>query len=204
MIRIVSLLIFKIGWVGLMAGMTLGCVHQVVAYHPQESLKEPLVFGHIELWQAEPSGRRYLPELSKFEFIEKEGGRRYRMSINASSFYFFLSLNPGQYQITRVFIQEGWFRANAEVPLEFKVPEQGVAYLGMWRLQIGPPNFMRKLGVKVFSQPVEAMAELRMKYPAVSLNSVQTELAEPVELRSRLYPITPYPRFWWFNRQNPT
>lgn len=202
--RIISLLICKIGWIGFVAGMTSGCVHQVVAYPPQESLREHLIFGQIGLWQAEPSGRIYLPELSKFEFIEKEGGHRYRMSIDDSSFYFFLSLDPGQYRITRVFIQEGDFRASAEVPLECEVPEHGVAYLGTWRLQIGPPNFMRKLGVKIFSQLVEAMAELRMKYPSVSLSSVRTQLAEPVEFRSRLFPITPYPRIWWFTRQHTT
>jgi hypothetical protein len=204
MTKIISLLIFKIWWLGLVAGVTSGCVHQVVAYPPQDSLREPLVFGQIELWQAEPSGRWYLPELSKFEFIEKEGGRRYRMKINASSFYFFLSLDPGQYRITRVFIKEGAFRANADVPLEFEVPEQGIVYLGTWRFHIKPPNFVRMLEVKILSQPKEGMAELKMKYPSFSLNSVQTQLAEPFELRSRLYPITPYPRIWWFSRQHTT
>jgi hypothetical protein len=103
-----------------------------------------------------------------------------------------------------VFIQEGGFRANADVPLEFVVPEHGIGYLGTWRIHIEPPNFVRMLEVKIFSQPIEAMAELRTKYPSVSLSSVETVLAEPFELHSRLYPITPYPRFRYFRRQNTT
>jgi hypothetical protein len=201
----VNVLLWRIGLLSILAVMmSVGCVHQLAADPAQEELREPIVYGQIDLWQEEPSGRIFLPELAAFEFINNDGGRRYRVVIGAATSFFFLTLDPGHYQVTRVFIQEGGFRASAEVPLGFEVPEQGIAYLGKWRFRIGSPNFMRKLEVKVFSQPIEALVELRVQYPSASLNAVKTRLAEPVELRSRLYEMTPYPRFRWFNRQTPT
>ncbi|MBA3964493.1 MAG: hypothetical protein H0X47_01710 [Nitrospirales bacterium] len=184
--------------------MSMGCAHQLPAHPSQEDLREPLVFGHIQVWQEEPSGRIYLPELASLEFISKDGQRRYRVDIEAASSYFFLSLDPGQYQVTRVFIQEGGFRSSAEVPLAFEVPDQGVVYLGSWRFQIDSPNFTRELEVTISSEQVKAVVELNVRYPSLFPNLVVSSLAEPSLLRSRLYEITPYPRFRWFQRHNPT
>jgi hypothetical protein len=184
--------------------MSMGCVHQLPAHPTQENLKEPLVFGQIHVWQEKPSGRIFLPELAALEFITKDGQRRYRVDIEAAASYFFLPLDPGHYQVTRVFIQEGGFRSNAEIPLAFEVPEQGVVYLGAWRFEIDPPNFTRELEVTIISESVMAIAELIVRYPSLSRNVVVSNLAEPSVLRSRLYEITPYPRFRWFHRHNPT
>jgi len=126
------------------------------------------------------------------------------VDIEAASSYFFLSLDPGQYQVTRVFIQEGGFRSSAEVPLVFEVPDQGIVYLGAWRFQIDSPNFTRELEVTISSEQVKAVVELNVRYPSLSPNLVVSFLAEPSLLRSRLYEITPYPRFRWFQRHNPT
>lgn len=182
----------------------MGCVHQFAPHPTQESLREPLVFGQIQVWQEKPSGRIFLPELASLEFITKDGERRYRVDIEAAASYFFLPLDPGQYQVTRVFIQEGGFRSSAEVPLAFEVPDQGVVYLGTWRFQIDSPNFTRELDVTVSSELVKAIVELGVRYPSLSPNLVGSSLAEPSVLRSRLYEITPYPRFRWFQRHNST
>jgi len=182
----------------------MGCAYQLAPHPAQENLREPLVFGHIQVWQGKPSGRIFLPEFASLEFITKDGQRRYRVDIEAAAAYFFLPLDPGQYQVTRVFIQEGEFRSSAEVPLAFEVPEQGVAYLGAWRFQIDSPNFTRELEVTIISEPVKAIVELKVRYPSLSYTPVVSMLAEPSLLRSRLYEITPYPRFRYFNRHNPT
>ena len=182
----------------------MGCVHQLPAHPAQENLKEPLVFGHIEVWQDKPSGRIYLPELASLEFVTKDRKTRYRVDIEAASSYFFLSLDPGAYQVTRVFIQEGGFRSSAEVPMEFVVPAHGVVYLGTWRFHIDSPNFIREVEVKISSEPVNAIVELHARYPSLSLHPVVSTLAEPSLVRSRLYEVTPYPRFRWFNRHNST
>ena len=91
----------RIGFLGILVGMSMGCVHQVPAHPAPENLKEPLVFGHIQVWQDKPSGRISPPEVASFEFITKNGERRYRLEIEAASSYFFLPLDPGQYQVTR-------------------------------------------------------------------------------------------------------
>jgi hypothetical protein len=194
----------RIGLLGIFVGMSMGCVHQLPAHPTQEALSAPLVFGQIQVWQEKPSGRIFLPELASLEFITKDGQRRYRVDIEAVSSYFFLSLDPGQYQVTRVFIQEGGFRSSAEVPLVFEVPDQGIVYLGAWRFQIDSPNFTRELEVTISSEQVKAVMELNVRYPSLSPNFVVSSLAEPSLLRSRLYEITPYPRFRWFQRHNPT
>jgi len=182
----------------------MGCIHQLPALPAQEALGVPLVFGQIQVWQEKPSGRISLPYLASFEFITEGGETRYRVDIEAASSYFFLPLDPGKYQVTRVFIQEGGFRSSAKVPLVFEVPGQGVVYLGMWRFQIDSPNFTRELDVTVSSELVKAIVELRVRYPSLSPNLVNSDLAEPSVLGSRLYEITPYPRFRWFQRHNPT
>ena len=189
---------------GIVAGLSIGCVSQLTPYPAQENLKGPLVFGHIHMWQEKPSGRIFLPELASLEFTTQDGQKRYRLDIQAESSYFFLPLDPGHYQVTRVFIQEGGFRSSAEISLVFEVPDQGVVYLGAWRFKIDPPNFTRELEVRISSESVNALVELRVRYPSLSRNVVVSNLAEPSLLRSRLYEITPYPRFRWFNRHNST
>jgi hypothetical protein len=188
----------------MLIGMSMGCAHQLPSHPPQEDLREPMVFGHIHVWQEEPSGRIFLPELASLEFISRDGQRRYRVEIEAASSYFFLSLDPGQYQVTRVIIQEGGFRSSAEVPLNFEVPEQGVVYLGGWRFQVDPPNYTRELEVTIVPEPVNAIVEMTVRYPSFASNVVVSSLAEPTLLRARLYEITPYPRFRYFNRHNST
>jgi hypothetical protein len=189
---------------GILVGMSMGCAHQVPAHPSQEDLQEPLVFGHLQVWQEEPSGRIYLPELASLEFISKDSQKRYRVAIESASSYFFLSLKPGQYQVTRVFIQEGVFRSNAEVPINFEVPDQGVVYLGDWRFQVDSPNYTRALEVTIVSEPVKAMAEMTVRYPSLSSQLVLSSLAQPPILRAQLFEITPYPRFRYFNRHNST
>ena len=194
----------RIGLLCVFSGMSMGCVHQLPAHPTQENLTVPLVFGQIQVWQEEPSGRIFLPELASLEFMAGDGQRRYRLDIEAASSYFFLPLDPGHYQVTRVFIQEGGFRSSAEVPLAFEVPDQGVVYLGEWRFRIDSPNFTRELEVTISSEPVNAIVELKVRYPSLSFHPVVSNLAEPSSLRARLYEITPYPRFRWFNRHNST
>ncbi len=193
-----------LAFLGMLVGMSLGCAYQLPSHPSQEDLAVPLVFGHIQVWQEEPSGRIYIPELASLEFSSRDGQRRYRVEIEAASSYFFLSLKPGQYQVTRVFIQEGVFRSSAEVPLTFEVPDQGVVYLGGWRFQVDPPNYTRELEVTIVSESVKAIVELTVRYPSLSSNVVLSSLAEPPVLRSRLFEVTPYPRFRYFNRHNST
>ncbi len=199
-----NILACRIGLLGIVVGMSMGCVLQLGAYPAQENLKGPLVFGHIHMWQEKPSGRIFLPELASLEFITNDGQKRYRLDIQAASSYFFLPLDPGYYHVTRVFIQEGGFRSSAAISLAFEVPDQGVVYLGAWRFQIDSPNFTREVEVRISAEPVQALVELRVRYPSLSRNVVVSNLAEPSLLRSRLYEITPYPRFRWFNRHNST
>ena len=194
----------RLAVLGIFVGMIMGCVYQLPSHPSQDDLTEPLVFGHIHVWQEEPSGRIYLPELASLEFSSPDGHRRYRVDIEAASSYFFLSLKPGRYQVTRVFIQEGVFRSSAEVPLTFEVPDQGVVYLGGWRFQIDPPNYTRELEVTIVSESVKAIVELTVRYPSLSSTVVLSSLAEPSLLRARLFEVTPYPRFRYFNRHNST
>ena len=194
----------RLAVLGIFVGMIMGCVYQLPSHPSQDDLTEPLVFGHIHVWQEEPSGRIYLPELASLEFSSPDGHRRYRVEIEAASSYFFLSLKPGRYQVTRVFIQEGVFRSSADVPLTFEVPDQGVVYLGGWRFQIDPPNYTRELEVTIVSESVKAIVELTVRYPSLSSTVVLSSLAEPSLLRARLFEVTPYPRFRYFNRHNST
>lgn len=189
---------------GLLVVSLMGCVHHLDPLPPEKSLKEPLVFGKIHLWQDKPSGRISLPDRASIEFREQQGGTRYRMEVDGAASFFFLSLLPGVYQVTQITIYEGGFRARAEVPLGFTVPEEGVAYLGNWRFLLNPPNFSRDLELTVTSELIEAMVELKIRYPSFPAKTTATVLAEPQTLRSRLFEMTPYPRFRWFNRHNPT
>ncbi|MGE0472276.1 MAG: hypothetical protein AB7P17_01430 [Nitrospirales bacterium] len=189
---------------GVFALSLIGCVHQLDSQPPAEALKEPLVFGKFQLWQDQPSGRIFLPDRSSIEFTKQDTGTRYRMEVDGSSSFFFLSLPPGIYQVNQVVIYEGGFRARADVPLVFTIPEDGVGYLGNWRFHLNPPNFSRDLELAISSELVEAIVELKIRYPSFSGKLIETLLVEPRELRSRLYEMTPYPRFRWFNRHNST
>ena len=185
-------------------GMLAGCVQHFDAQPIPETLKKPAVFGYIEVWQAEPSGRIFLPQVASFEFIRQEGGERYRVDIGADSSFFIVSVDPGRYKLTRLILREGEFRASADVPLTFEVPSRGLAYLGKWSIQVESPNFTRELELNVKTEMVEALVDLTLRYPMFDIEEVVTRVAEPPVVRSRLYEMTPYPRFRWFNRHNPT
>lgn len=195
----------KGGWlIFWLIGMLVGCVQHIEAQPIPETLGEPAVFGHIEVWQAEPSGRIFLPQIASFEFIRQEGGERYRVDIGADSSFFIVSVDSGQYKLTRLILREGEFRASADVPLTFEVPSHGLAYLGKWSIQVESPNFTRELVLRVKTEMVEALVDLTLRYPMFDMEQVVTRVAEPLVVRSRLYEMTPYPRFRWFNRHNPT
>ncbi len=181
-----------------------GCVHVLDAQPDPESLKASGILGHVLVWQAEGSGRIFPPELASFECEQIESGERYQITVAEDAAFFIASLSPGRYHVTRVIMREGEFRSMAEVPLQFDVPVDGFAYLGKWSLQLEPPNFTRELVVTVQADWVEAVTDLRLRYPGFEINQVETQLAEPTMVRARLYEMTPYPRFRWFNRHNST
>ena len=196
--------IFQACFLVLVGMVSVGCVQHLVSFPSESVLKKPFIFGKIEVFQEEKSGRIYAPELASFEFVNKEKDAVYRVDIGSSSSFFLLDLAPGKYEVSRVFIREGGFRSTAEVTLAFEIPAKGIGYVGFWRFIVSPPNFTREVVVKISSQPVEALAELNLRYPSLSESSVESLLAEPSTIRSRLYEITPYPRFRWFNRHNST
>lgn len=194
----------KVCLVMLAGVLNVGCVQHLVPFPSESFLKRPFIFGKIQVWQEEQSGRIYAPELASFEFVNKEDDAVYRVDIGSSSSFFLLALAPGKYELNRIFIREGGFRSTAEVPLGFEIPPNGIGYVGFWRFLVTPPNFNREVVVKIKSEPVEALAELNLRYPSLATPSMATILAEPPTIRSRLYEITPYPRFRWFNRHNST
>jgi hypothetical protein len=144
-----------------------------------------------------PTNRWYEPQVKFFELVRRETDERVRVDIESGDKHFLVTLPAGEYELTRVQINEGPFLAMADLHASFEVTGGGITYLGTWRFGVDSPRHGRMVVVSaVNDQDDRAAAELATtdRYPAQAGVPFRTVLPTPASFQSRLYEVSSYPR----------
>lgn len=161
---------------------------------------KPVAFGRIHTELTGPMNRWYPPQLRFFELVNLETKERFRVDLESADSYFFLSLSPGEYELARIQINEGAFRAMAQLNPTFTITPEGLNYLGKWQIKIHPSTYLRLVDISVDTDLEDAKAEVFSLHPELAKYPIVVHLPTPEETESRLVEIFPYPRVWWFCR----
>ncbi len=161
-----------------------------------------LVFGRIASDLSGPSNRRYHPEVRFFEITNRQTRQRYRVDVEAKDSSFYLPLPDGEYEVTRIQIQEGVFRSMAQLSLTFHIEGKGIYDSGYWDVQISSPYYDRKMTISVSANPDSSKDLSPSDYPELSHLPITSLSLNPEVYEARLFEVVPYPRFRYFMRHH--
>lgn len=190
-----------VGWLSLQ-----GCVTQLPAVPEEGSLPSNVVVGRVVAVLTGERSRIYEPAVKSFEVENRQTKQRFNIQIESDNESFIVPLAPGDYQLTRVQINEGPFLSMAQLASTFSIGQDSVTYLGTWRFGVDSPKYGRMVSVSMVTDEAgraEALQTLGHDQQ-VDIKDVATVLPDPPELQARLYEVMPYPRVpryfrrhWW-------
>jgi hypothetical protein len=192
-----------------MVGTTLtlfaGCFAELPARVESSNAGEALGVGRVVTVITGESERMYEPELRTFELTNRRTGERFRVGIKSDDQQFTLSLSPGEYELTRVQINEGPFLSMAQFSVTIAVEQGAITYLGTWRFGVDSPRYGRMVIVSMVPDDqdrLQAEQFVREKYPDRGAESIVTRLPDPTHSEARLYEVMPYPRYPTYYRRH--
>ena len=151
--------------------------------------------------------RIYQPAVRSFEIENRQTKERFTVEIESDNERFILSLAPGDYELTRVQINEGPFLSMAQLNSNFSIGQDPITYLGTWRFGVDSPKYGRMVSVSMVSDEEDrnqAAQSISLTYSSLDHTVVATVLPEPAEVQVRLFEVMPYPRYpryfrrhWW-------
>jgi hypothetical protein len=151
--------------------------------------------------------RIYAPELRSFEVINTENQERFKVDVQSADEYFSLSLPPGNYELSRVQINEGPFLSMAQLSAGFVLKPDVMTFLGTWHFGVDSPKYGRQVVVSMtYDEQDQERAQQFVKdtYPTFKARSPVMLVPEPSHAEARLYEVMPYPRIlgyfrrhWW-------
>lgn len=166
-----------------------------------------LVVGRALTVLTGPTNRWYGPQVRFFELVRRATDERIRVDVESDDAHFLVKLPAGEYELTRVQINEGPFMAMADLQATFEVTAGGVTYLGTWRFGVDSPRYGRMIVVSAVDDQddrVAATQETAARFPEQAGVPFNTVLLTPASLQFRLYEVASYPRVepyfrrhWW-------
>jgi len=197
-----------LGWLSALGLLYLqGCVTQLSAVPDDLSLPSNVAVGRVVAVLTGERSRIYEPAVKSFEVQNRQTKQRYNVQIDSDNESFILPLAPGDYELTRVQINEGPFLSMAQLASRFSIGQDPVTYLGTWRFGVDSPNYGRMVSVSMVTDEedrAEALQTLGHDDQHADIQEVATVLPDPPELQTRLYEVMPYPRVpryfrrhWW-------
>lgn len=188
--------------VGMALGLWLtglwGCVKEVVTVAPPEAAGMALVAGRAIAVITGDRARRYGPEVRRVELMHRQTGARYSVMVGGDKKTFALFLPVGEYEVTRVQINEGPFLSIAQLASSFSIGGESITYVGTWRFGVDSPRYGRMVLVSMIADDeLRPLIEetIRTQYPAFASESLTTVIPLPAETEARLYEVLPYPRY---------
>lgn len=156
-----------------------------------------LVVGRAFTILTGPTNRWYEPQVKFFELVRRATDERIRVDIESDDTHFLVTLPAGEYELSRVQINEGPFMAMADLQATFEVSADGITYLGTWRFGVESPRHGRMVVVSAVDDQddrVAAERETSARYPDQAGVPFKTVLLAPASMQSRLYEVASYPR----------
>lgn len=190
---------------GVVCLVLTGCVTELPATVESPNAGGALGVGRVVTVITGESERMYEPELRSFEFINLRTGERFRVNVKSDDQLFTLSLSPGEYELTRVQVNEGPFLSIAQLSVSFALEQGAITYLGTWRFGVESPQYGRMVVVSMIPDDkdrLQAAQSIRDKYPDREAQSIVTRLPDPTHSEARLYEVMPYPRYPTYFRRH--
>jgi hypothetical protein len=175
-----------------------GCITDVPTTVQAEDGRMVLVAGRAIAVITGDRARKFAPEVRRVELLQRHTGVRYSVMVSGENKTFAFFLPVGEYEVTRVQINEGPFLSIAQLASSFSIGEESIVYVGTWRFGVDSPRYGRMVLVSMIAdaelQPlIEEM--IRTQYPAFASESLTTVVPLPAETVTRLYEVQPYPRY---------
>ncbi|HEU4685123.1 MAG TPA: hypothetical protein VFS39_11540 [Nitrospira sp.] len=180
------------------------CVTRLPALPDTVPQNHPLAVGHVQTVLLGPTSRWNLPELRFFEVTQAETGRRVRITVDRADGWFLVPLEAGSYALDRIIFNEGAFQEASQLGLHFDVLANGVTYVGTWRFGLESPHIQRHLVWSRIMEPDQVVREELRAWPTLHDQPLLSSPSLPATGETRLYELPPYPRVWFFRRQQTT
>ena len=183
-----------------------GCVTELPPVPEEGAVQSNVAIGRVVAVLTGERSRIYEPAVRSFEVQNQQTKERFTVDIQSDNERFIVPLAPGDYELTRVQINEGPFLSMAELALTFSVSQDLITYLGTWRFGVDSPKYGRMVSISMVSDEEDRAEALQMlaRDQSVHTESVATALPNPPEIQARLYEVMPYPRVpryfrrhWW-------
>ncbi len=162
--------------------------------------RQSLAFGEVLINITGPNPRQFPAQLRFFDVVNISSQERTRVSVKKEAGAFSILLEPGQYEIVRMQINEGPFMAESHVSWSFDVKASVVTYLGQWELDVDTPRTQRMVRVKV-SQDRSSWDAIVESEPEFASQTVTNSLPEIGNDVTRLYAVAPSPKIKYFYRR---
>lgn len=184
--------------VGLCGGLLTACVGP-----PKQASEamgdESIVQGFIKVQPSGPYSRGFVTQLRFFHVLNLGTQERFQVDIQSAEKGFFLALDPGDYEVIRVRVNEGPMSMESHVSLPFQVLPNKHIFLGTWYMEVDSPRTQRMLRMEILSdqpqgdrfkdsQHSQKEEKLVSMLPKVERNEV------------RLYTVAPYPKVNFYYR----
>jgi len=191
---------FLTGWLLITCGVLLtSCVHMHKPELLETKNKNISAFGLIKVRPVGPYSRGYETQLRFFHVLDLQTQERIQVYVRSSAQAFGLSLNPGQYEVTRVRINEGPMSMESHVSLPFEVFPDRTTYLGTWKFDVDCPRTQRMLRMDI-SDELPRWEEMPQFHQSLKNKNLVASLPKLRTDEVRLYVVPPYPRVNFYYR----
>ena len=161
--------------------------------------EETTAFGLIKVRTTGPYSRGFDTELRFFHLLNLSTQERLRVDVQSSAKAFGLALDPGDYEVIRVQINEGPMMMESHVSLQFRVNPNKTTYLGTWEFDVDTPRTQRMLRMDISPDPPN-WEEISLPHRTQKEGTMVVSLPEPLKDEVRLYIVAPNPKISYYYR----
>ena len=159
----------------------------------------PTAFGLLKVRTSGTYSRGYETQLRFFHLKNRTTGERLRANVQSSGRAFDLALDPGDYEVIRVQINEGPMMMESHVSFRFKVPPNAAIYLGNWEFDVDTPRTQRMLRIAI-SPEMPAWKEFALLNRSQQKMAMKASIPELNTEEVRLYTVAPYTKISYYYR----
>lgn len=188
------------GWLIVACSLVLTACVGVPKSDFQDFMGEEITaLGLISVKTTGRYSRGYDTQLRFFHLLNLNTRERFRVDVQSSATAFGLALEPGDYKLIRVQINEGPMMMESHVGFQFQVQPNTMTYLGNWEFDVDTPRTQRMLRLNI-SQESPDWEEMTLALQSQNQETLVVSLPEPRRDEVRLYIVAPMPKISYYYR----
>ena len=184
--------------VGIGGGLLTACVG--LPKQASEAMgDDSIVHGFIKVRPVGPNTRGFVTQLRFFHVLNLGTQERFQVDIQSADKGFSLALDPGDYEVIRVRVNEGPMSMESHVSLPFQVLPNKHIFLGTWYMEVDSPRTQRMLRMEVLSDQPQGEGFNDSQHSQREEDLVAM-LPKVEKSEVRLYTVAPYPKVNFYYR----